>query len=94
MTNNDIIDAMGIQDASEEIKNRAIESVTEVVEMRVMGMVDEMMTEEQRTEFDKLPQEDAEKVYEWVSKEVTDLEKLFEATLGDYLEEIKQRESK
>lgn len=89
MNDKEILDAIGLSDAAEEVKTRTLENIEAIVEMRLMGVIKESMTEDQMTEFEKISQnQDADKVKQWISENVASVDELYEATLKDYIDEL------
>jgi len=87
MSNEQIIEKLGFGNLPKEVQDQAVEDIRGVVELRVMGLIDDMMSDEQRTAFEQKSQEAPEAVWKWISAEFTDVDKLYEATLTDYLDE-------
>lgn len=87
MNDQQIIEKLGLQNLPKEVQDQTVESVNQVVELRVMGMIDEMMSDEQRATFESKSQESPEAVWKWISQEFTDVSKLYDAALQDYLDE-------
>jgi hypothetical protein len=87
MTNQEIIDKLGLGNLPKEVQDETLTSINHVVELRVMGLVDDMMSDEQRATFEQKTAEAPESVWNWISAEFTDVDKLYEAALVDYLDE-------
>jgi hypothetical protein len=94
MTDEDIIAALEFEDASDDVKQRAVDSVRAVVDIRVGGLIGEYLTDEQSAEFERLQQAgDDQAVWSWLRSEVTqvDMSEVYEATLQSYLEEVQDK---
>jgi hypothetical protein len=93
MTDEQIIEALGFEEAAEDIKKRAVDSVRSVVEIRSGAVVEEYLDDEQGAELERLKQAgDDEAVWSWLRGILgADMSEVYEATLISYLEEIKQR---
>ncbi len=90
MTDEQIIEELGIGSASEEIQRTTVEGIRHVVELRVIGTVTNLMTEEQAAQFSDLQQAgDDGAVWDWLRSDVVgiDMKEVYEAILKDYLEE-------
>lgn len=87
MTDQQILEKLGLQNIPKEVQDETLQSINHVVELRVMGMVDDMMSDEQRVAFEAKSKEDPESVWKWVSTEFTDVDKLYSAALEDYVNE-------
>lgn len=93
MSNEEILNELGLSNAPQDMKDRTVENIRTIVELRVMGVVTELMTDEQEAKFDELQaQGDSQAVWDWLRSEVVgvDVSEVYEATLKDYLEEKKQ----
>jgi hypothetical protein len=94
MTDEQIITAIGFDDASDELKKQVLESIRLAVDIRVGAIVGEYLTPEQSEEFDRLQQAgDDETIWKWLREEVmgVDMREVYEATLQSYLEEMQEK---
>ena len=87
MTDQQIIEKLGIGNLPQEVQQETLNSINSIIEMRVMGMLDDLMEDEQRAQFEEISKQGPEAVWNWLSKEFTDVAKLYEAALQDYLNE-------
>lgn len=87
MSDEQIIEKLGIGTLPKEVQEQTLQSVNTVVELRVMGMLDDLMEDEQRAQFEEISKQGPEAVWNWLSTEFTDVAKLYEAALQDYLDE-------
>lgn len=92
MTNKEILQKLGLESMPAEVQQQTLDQVTQIVERRVMGLVDEMMTDDQRKEFEERTKQDPESVMQWLSSELADVAKIYTAALEDYLEEVTSRQ--
>lgn len=91
MNNKQIIQALGLENAPAELQEKALVDVSIIIEMRTAGMIEDLMSDEQLETFAKMAKNDTpDVVREWINKEVVDAEKLYEATLSDYIAEKQQ----
>ncbi len=92
MNDKQILQDLGLGEASEEMQTQALESVNTVVELRTLGLLEDLMTKEQADEFAKRSEsESKDEVMKWISKEVVNAEELYESVLKDYLKEKKSQ---
>lgn len=87
MSDEQIIEKLGLKNLPKEVQDETLASINRVVELRVMGLVDDLMSDEQRAEFKLKTADDPKSIWKWLLKEVTDVDKMYEAALSDYLEE-------
>lgn len=87
MTDEQIIDKLGLGNLPKEVQDETLQSINRVVELRVMGLVDDLLSDEQRAELKAKLTEDPKSIWKWLSKEVTDVQKMYDAALSDYLDE-------
>lgn len=83
-----ILQALHMEDAPADMRQEIIQSVQAVVENRLMMMVDEMLTDEQRAEFENVQEEkDAVAARLWLERHVVNTQELYAVLLSDYLAE-------
>ncbi len=95
MTDEQIIAELDLADASEDLKQRTVSNTRHIVEMRVIGTVTEIMSEDQADEFQALVEAgDNDAVWAWLRDSVVgvDVSQVYEAALKDYIEEFKARQ--
>jgi len=96
MTDEQIISTLGFETAGEEMRQRVIENIRTIVELRVIGVVSEAMTDEQQQTFESIRDSgDSEAMWKWLADEVTgvDVSEVYEATLKDYLDEYQENQA-
>ena len=91
MSDQEIIAKLGIGNLPKEVQEQTLQNISSVVELRVMGLLDEIMTDEQRATFEQKSKEAPESVWKWISSEFADVDSMYEAALADYLEEKTQK---
>lgn len=89
MNDQELIDALGFTNANSEMQTRVVENVRTIVELRVVGVLSEMMTSQQLQEFEQLKQQNPKVVWDWLEESVAgvNVRELYKATLEDYLAE-------
>jgi hypothetical protein len=96
MTDEQIISALGFDEADDEMKARVVENARTIVELRVINVVSNLITGEQEPRFQELiAAGDNAAVWAWLREEVAgvDVSEIYAATLGDYIEEYLQRQA-
>lgn len=93
MNDQEILEALGMTNMPEQFQKETLEEVNQVVQLRLMGVVDDLMSDAQREEFNALPPDNPETTQKWLS-ETFEMDKLYEATLADYIDELKSRSAK
>jgi len=92
MNDKQILEALGLEGLDDKLKEQALQSVNNIVEMRVSGLIEDMMTKEQAEEFAKISEtEDKDTVMKWISEKVIDVGELHDSVLKDYIQERKSR---
>jgi len=90
MNDKQILEALDLEGLDSKLQEQALQSINNIVEMRVSGLIEDMMTKEQAGEFaERSETEDKDTVMKWISEEVTDVGELHDAVLKDYIEERK-----
>lgn len=92
MSNEEILQELGFEGADQAMKDRVIENVRTSVELRVIGIVSELITDDQEAEFEALQARgDSNAVWEWLRTQVVgvDVHDVYEAALRDYIDERK-----
>lgn len=96
MTNEQIITELGFDGASDDVKQQMIDNTREIVEMRVVSMLGEFMTDEQSDEFQHIVDAGNDQaVWDWLREKIVgvDVSEVYESTLQDYLDDFKRRQS-
>ena len=90
MTDEQIIEKIGFTNAADAIKERAINAIRGVVQLRVIGVVDASMDEEKSKAFESVQTDgDPQIVWDWLRENIAgvDMSEIYDAILADYLEE-------
>lgn len=96
MTDEQIISALGFDEADEEMKARVVENARTIVELRVINVVSDLIAEEQKPQFEQLISAgDTAAVWAWLREEVVgaDVSQVYEATLKDYIDDYLKRQA-
>lgn len=87
MSDEQIIEKLGLSSLPKEVQADTLQSVSNIVELRVMEVIDSLMTDEQRATFEQKSKEAPEAVWKWISTEFADVDTMYNAALEDYLDE-------
>ena len=91
MTDQEILQKLGLDKMPQELQEETLGQISNIVELRLAGALAESLTEEQKTKFEAVSKESPEKAWAWLSEQVTDVAKLYQAALTDYLAEVASR---
>lgn len=91
MNDKEILQKLRLETMPKEVQEQTLIQIHQVVELRLMGVIDDLMTDEQRTAFEALSKENTKSVQRWLSEQFTDLEKLEVSVLEDYITEVTQK---
>jgi hypothetical protein len=95
MTDEEIIAAIGFEAATDDVQKRAVDSIRRTVELQIIGMLGDMITDEQEPKFNELMASgDNQAIWDWLKTDVVgvDTRELYEATLQEYLRKYKENE--
>lgn len=88
MTDDQIIEKLGLTDVDDESREVLVAQVNSVVEMRLMGLVESLLSDEQTEQLQQLiAAGDNQAVWQWLNSELTNIDELRQGVLADYLEE-------
>lgn len=88
MTDEQIIAAIGFENVPDDVKSKTIDSIRRTVDMRVIGIIGEMIDDDQESQLETLIEAgDNQAVWEWLKNDVVgvDTREIYEATLQDYI---------
>ncbi len=89
MNKEDVFRELQVEDWSEEEKNELIDNINDVTEMRFVGLVDDIMTDQQKIEFSKINQDEIDVVGKWLIDNIPQAKELYISTMEDYIMELK-----
>jgi hypothetical protein len=89
MTDEQIIEKLGLTDVDDASREVLVGQVRSVTEMRLIGVVSELLSDEQLDEFKKLQDDgDNDAVWKWLDETLTvSVDELRQAVMTDYLVE-------
>lgn len=95
MTNEQIITEIDFDGATDEVKQDVVNSIRQIVEMRMLGLMGDMMTDEQSDTFQEIVDSGNDQaVWDWLRETIVgvDVSELYETTLQGYLAEFKAKQ--
>lgn len=93
MKDQEILETLDIANVSEELQQETLTRISQVVELRLMGLYDEAMTDEQKQEFKKVSAESPENAWKWLNDNVVNIAEAYNAMLADYIDELKKKQA-
>lgn len=88
--NTEFLQALGINDADEEVKNTLIAGIEDIAKQRLVEKLSERLTEEEAEEFSKI--EDEQQAHDWLLNHIPDFENMVTEILSDiHYEILKQK---
>lgn len=93
MTDQEIIEALGLSQSSEESQQSMLTRIDTVVELRMLNIMGELVTPEVMDQLEKMEQEGASKrqMLDWLSENVADADQMREALTRDYVVEVNDK---
>lgn len=91
MSDEEVITALGFQDTAQAFKQDILDAAHTTVELRTMGLLDELMNEEQANEFHRIKEEQGNNpAWDYLNDMLeADVNDLYQATMRDYVEQHK-----
>lgn len=91
MNDAEIVKQLGLEAAAEAIQSRAVSQVRDIVVLRLGGIIETAMTEEQLDEFNRLKEQSPADVWVWLNSEFTEVDVMYDEVLNDYLISLSSR---
>ena len=88
MTDQEIIEILGLGAATPELQAVSVEQSRELVELRVAGILERAMSDDQRETFNELKKQSPDAVADWVEREFTDIDELRHEILNDFARQL------
>ena len=88
MTDQEIIDKLGLGAASPELQAVSVEQARELVELRVAGILERSMSDAQMQEFERLKEQSPDAVVDWLEKEFVTINDLRQEVLEDFARQL------
>ncbi len=89
MTDDYILQTLGLAGASQSIKQGAIINVRTIAESRLVLLLDEILTGEQRTRFDELQNANDERASTWFLEQFPQLQELYDGIIEEIINDKK-----
>ena len=87
MTKEEIITALGLDDASDEMKNSIVDNIAQIAETRLVLLLDEILSDEQRARFVELEaSEDKDAAGNWFLAEFPQLQEIYVGIIKDIID--------
>ena len=88
MTDEQIIEALNITEASEDFRIATVDQVRAIVEMRLLGAVSEALSDDLADEFEEVQATgDDSATQQWIESKLGNIEELREGVTRDYITE-------
>ncbi len=88
MTDQEIIEKLGLGAATPELQAVSVEQARELVELRVAGILERAMSDEQRETFATLKKQSPDVVADWIEREFVDIDDLRSEVLADFARQL------
>lgn len=91
MSDQEILEKIGLSGASDELKAASVEGVHDVADKRTMGILEALMDEEQVAELERRTEAGSslEHNIDWIQRELSlDVQEIYAATLHAYVDEL------
>lgn len=89
MTDNYILEKIGLAGASQDIQQRAIINVRTIAESRLVLLLDEILSDEQRVQFEALQSADDERASDWFLEQFPQLQELYDGIIEEIITDKK-----
>lgn len=89
MTDEQILTALGLTHVHTDLQQSVLANVHSIAEARLVLVLDEILTDEQRQKFDELEAETAADAGAWFLTEFPQLQKMYDAIIEDILADDK-----
>ncbi len=96
ITEQEILDKLGLTKASSKGRSDLLDNFYAVVELRVLGILGEIVTAEQMNHLEQIEQEGATKedLLDWLGDNIVDARDTIDVVARDYIEELSEKTSK
>ena len=91
MSDNEIIEALGLTGLDDAAKQQTLDQVEFIVAARVGGILEAAMDDEQLEHFKQLQNGPREEVWAWLNTTFVNTSELKDEVLGDYIREYSDR---
>ena len=92
MTTDQIFETLGLQDASTETKARILANITGAADLQFARIVDEVMTDEERQEFESFVEgKGPAEISEWVTAKYEGIGEMYDGIIEQIVTDLKTR---
>lgn len=93
MTNDEILQRLGLQDDSDEAKQETLQMIIETVDMRVMSVLSEVLSISQINHLTEMESNGVsrDEMFKWLVDEGFNTGEIYDAALEDYVNEMAAR---
>lgn len=93
MSDQEIIEELGLTRADELTKNQTIDQVYNVVERRVRNVLADILTDEEVQYIEQMERDGKSKdeIFWWLGENVASAHEMLDAMLRDYVQELKSK---
>ena len=94
MTDQQILEKIGMQNAAEALQQTTLARMRNTVELRVMGMLGDLLTHEQVNHLEEMEKQGMTKhdMFQWIGEQLVDVNELYAQTLEAYVEEFVEQQ--
>lgn len=91
MSDQEILEKIGLSEASEELKMASLEGIRDVADKRLMGILEELLDDEQMEELERRTADGSslEHNIDWMQRQLSlDVKELYDAAVYGYVDEL------
>ncbi len=91
MTSDQIFKKLGIENSSDEFKAKMLSKIMATADLRFARVVDEVMSDEERTEFEAFSEgKSPEEIAKWVEEKYEGIGEIYTAIIGSIVEDLSE----
>ena len=91
MTDEQILENIGLLDASEELKKASVEGIKQIADKRTMGILESLLDEDEIAEIERRTKNGSslEHNIDWIQRTLAvDVQDIYDSALKDYVNEL------
>lgn len=93
MTTDQIFQKLGIEESDEAFKAKILSKVMGTADLRFARVVDEIMTDEEREEFEAFSEgKEPQEIAKWVSEKYEGIGEMYDQVVEDVVTELKNKQ--
>lgn len=94
MDDTTILEKIGMEDAPEELQKETLQLIANTVELRLLGLIEDLLSDEQLEEFKKMEESSSkDEIFQWLSGIVGDVSELHDSVQQDYVDELIEQDT-